>query len=71
MVYNKNNMCKSCKTEPYKQNCQCLDELPLGIAYVPWQKWKNVMCPKDGMEHGTIFADLVLPFYGCNYRGRR
>ena len=42
MNYNYNNMCNSCKTEPYMQNCQCLDELPLGIAYVPWQKWKNV-----------------------------
>ena len=33
--------------------------------------WKNVLCAKDGIEHGSIFADLILPFYGCNYKNRR
>ena len=42
----------------------------LAMAYVPWQEWKNVMCAKEGMEKGTIFSDLVLPFYGCKYRNR-
>lgn len=60
-----NNMCNLKKPEHYMHNCQCLDELPLAIAYVPWQKWQNVMCAKDGIGHGTIFAELVMPFYGC------
>ena len=67
---NKSN-CLSCKNMQYMQNCQCLNDLPLAIAYVPWQKWKNVMCAKDGIEHGTIFADLVLPFHGCNHKFKR
>ncbi len=65
------NNCPTCKNMQYMQNCQCLNDLPLAIAYVPWQKWKNVMCAKDGMEHGTIFSDLVLPFHGCNHKFKR
>ena len=49
---------------------KCFDNKPLAIAYVPWQKWKNVMCAKEGMEHGTIFAELVMPFKGCQCKGR-
>ncbi|SFR73065.1 spore coat associated protein CotJA [Anaeromicropila populeti] len=47
--------------------------LPLGIGYVPWQKWDNdVLDACRGLQHGTIFPELVLPFYctPCN-RGRR
>ena len=65
-----NNMCNVKKPEHYMQNCKCLDELPLAIAYVPWQKWKNVMCAKEGIQYGSIFADLVMPFYGCKKQRR-
>lgn len=41
-----------------------VDRMKLGMGYVPWSTFENVMCAKDGMEHGTIFADLVLPFTG-------
>lgn len=36
----------------------------LAMAYVPWQKFDNVMDAGNGLAHGTIFKDLVLPFYG-------
>jgi hypothetical protein len=42
----------------------CLEKLPLAMAYVPFQKWKNVTDAATGLAHGTIFQDLVLPFYG-------
>lgn len=43
---------------------RCLDRLPLGMTYVPFQKWENVVDAATGLAHGSIFMDLVLPFYG-------
>ncbi|MDF2474506.1 MAG: spore coat associated protein CotJA [Anaerocolumna sp.] len=43
---------------------KCLDKLPLAMAYVPFQKWKNVYDAATGLAHGTIFPELNLPFYG-------
>ena len=37
----------------------------LAMAYVPWQKWSKVLCASEGLENGTIFPDLILPFLGC------
>ena len=36
----------------------------LAMAYVPWQKWQNVMDGCNGLKSGTIFEDLVLSFEG-------
>ena len=36
----------------------------LAMAYVPWQKWQNVMDGCSVLKHGTIFEELVLPFEG-------
>lgn len=36
----------------------------LAMAYVPWQKWQNVMDSCNALKHGTIFEELVLPFEG-------
>lgn len=45
----------------------------LAMAYVPWQTFKNVVDGYDGLRHGSIFLDLVLPFEGkkaaCSYCG--
>ena len=43
----------------------CLSELPLGSAYVPWQKFEQVFEADKGFMYGSIFAELVLPFYGA------
>ncbi len=50
----------------------------LAMAEVPWQKFTQVMNGDQGLEHGTIFKELVMPFYGvkaaCNLQfneGRR
>lgn len=43
---------------------------PIAMCYVPWQEWHDVMEPEDSLENGTIFCELVMPFYGvaaaCN-----
>ena len=36
----------------------------LAMAYVPWQKWQNVMDGCSGLKSGTIFEELILPFEG-------
>ena len=57
--------CKEEKTE----GCGCREEKPVdemnpGMGYIPWQKFENVLCAEEGFVHGTIFKDLILPFYG-------
>lgn len=46
----------------------------LAMAYVPWQDFIHVMNGSDGLCHGTIFKELVMPFYGvraaCDMTGR-
>lgn len=44
--------------------CQCLEELPLAMAYVPMQKWGEQYAPAVALERGTIFPPLDLPFIG-------
>ncbi|MBE5934503.1 MAG: spore coat associated protein CotJA [Lachnospiraceae bacterium] len=64
--YNSNiNFNKTC------DNTSCVEKYPLGMAYVPWQEWKNVMNSKEGIGYGTIFCDLVFPFYGLQRGGNR
>lgn len=50
----------------------CVDSMPLSMAYVPMQKWQYVVNACEGLRHGTIFKELVLPFNctRCN-AGRR
>lgn len=50
----------------------CIEERPLGMAYVPIQQWQHVSCSSDGLLNGTIFKELVKPFYctQCS-KGRR
>lgn len=40
---------------------------PIAMAYVPWQKWKCVYDAEEGINSGTIFPELELPFYGESY----
>lgn len=38
--------------------------MPIAMAYVPWQEFKNIRNLKDGYHNGTIFKDLDKPFIG-------
>ena len=53
--------------------CQCrydaLEDFPLAMAYVPWQRWQNIFEPCKALQCGTIFEELRKPFRGkggCN-----
>ncbi len=41
-----------------------LQGLPLGMAYVPVQTWREIYAPELAFERGTIFKELDLPFLG-------
>lgn len=41
-----------------------LAQKPLAMAYVPWQKFENVLDAGCGLNQGTIFEDLIFPFIG-------
>lgn len=44
-----------------------VDDLPIGMGYVPYQKWDcNVSNACQGLYDGTIFPELVKPFV-CTY----
>ena len=45
-------------------DCTYLGNLPLAMAYVPFQRWSCVYDPCRALTRGTIFPDLDLPFCG-------
>lgn len=54
-----------CENTPSSVNGKMqLDALPLGMSYVPMQKWENLYDPEVGLDRGTIFSCLDLPFTG-------
>lgn len=40
------------------------DSVPLGMAYVPFQKWRMLYEEDVGFERGTVFKELDKPFIG-------
>ena len=43
---------------------QNFDQFPVAMTYTPWQRWCEPYCAQKGLERGTIFPDLDLPFAG-------
>ena len=41
---------------------------PIAMAYVPMQRWERPYDPKKGLQAGTIFRSLELPFSGGGCR---
>lgn len=41
-----------------------LSEMPLAMAYVPWQTWRKIYDAEKGFCRGTIFEELDKPFRG-------
>lgn len=37
-------------------------QMPIGMAYVPWQRWSHTYSVEQGFARGTIFPELDLPF---------
>ena len=56
----------------YSDGCPCKDsaspilakDLPLAIAYVPMQQFGETFSLCQGLQAGTIFPELCLPFCG-------
>ncbi len=46
------------------------EDTAIAMAYVPWQKWEDLLEPCKGLEHGTIFSQLDKPFLGKGGRQR-
>ena len=44
--------------------CECLTDMPLAMAYVPWQEWRAIYEVDKGFHCGTIFEELTKPFKG-------
>jgi len=42
----------------------------LAMVYSPKQCWRKLFDPQSGLEHGSLFAELILPFEGCPKYGR-
>lgn len=60
-----------CRAENREQGVDCM---PVGMGYVPWQQFRDVLDGRSGLARGTIFQELDLPFmcYSChNGNGRR
>ena len=38
--------------------------MPIAMAYVPWQEWKNLYPAEKALHRGTIFEELDKPFEG-------
>ncbi len=47
--------------------------MPLAMAYVPMQEWRNLYDLEPGFERGTLFKELDFPFFptACPRRGCR
>jgi hypothetical protein len=41
-----------------------LGQLPLAMAYVPFQRWEPLYDPCRALQRGTVFPSLDLPFCG-------
>lgn len=41
-----------------------LDKLPLTMAYVPMQEFKDIYSENDALMRGTLFTELDKPFFG-------
>ena len=50
----------SCCQRSEKESC--LEQYPIAMAYVPWQRWQQVYPVEKAMNRGTIFPDLDKPF---------
>ena len=42
---------------------------PIAMAYVPRQQFENLYCPLTGLQRGTVFEALNLPFTGLTVSG--
>ncbi len=39
--------------------------MPIAMAYVPWQMWRDIYDAEKALHRGTIFQELDKPFLGA------
>ena len=47
---------------PYPMERENIDQFPVTMAYVPWQRWHDTYDLCKGLNAGTIFPELDKPF---------
>lgn len=47
-----------------KNTMNCNNNMPIGMAYVPWQHWNELYEIEKGFKAGTIFPELNKPYVG-------
>lgn len=57
------------KEKRTSKGCGCRREdplygMPIAMAYVPWQTWRDIYDACEGFQTGTIFKELDKPFLG-------
>ena len=60
---------KECECKKEKKSC--IDEMPLAMAYVPFQGWSELYDLEKGFQRGTIFPCLDKPFMGGGCHEKR
>lgn len=66
MNYSRNRQ----RSTAYHQTDSCcntddvLEGMSLAMAYVPWQNWHDIYDAAKGLQRGTIFEELDMPFLG-------
>ncbi len=45
-----------------KPQTENIEDMPLAMAYIPFQQWRNLYDPSEAFQRGTIFEELDLPF---------
>lgn len=64
------NAVSGCKpSDCAKGECPTYLHAPsLAMVYSPRQCWRNLLDPQSALDHGTLFAELVLPFERASKR---
>lgn len=55
---------RKCSTCSVRETIEGLSDMPLAMAYVPWQCWDKIYDTEKGFCRGTIFKELDKPFEG-------
>ena len=51
-----------CSVQRRSREDAVLENMPLAMAYVPWQKFEDLYDPDTALSRGTVFPSLDLPF---------
>lgn len=49
----------------------CIAAPSLAMVYSPKQCWRNLLEPQSGLEHGSVFAELIKPFQAYQWQNGR